>query len=71
MTKLQTVVSTFESLTPSEQDVLADLLLSLTKVPDKDDVFYFTDEEMALIDRRLENIDTEATYTVAEVFSSI
>jgi hypothetical protein len=71
MTKLQTVVSTFESLTPPQQEVLADLLLVLTEVPEKTKVFEFTDEELAEIDRRLETIDTEPSYTIEEVFSKM
>jgi hypothetical protein len=67
MTKLQAVISRFQTLPLEEQDKLADLLNDFT-MPEEGE-YIFSDEEWAEIKERRET-NTE-TFTVVEVLKAL
>jgi hypothetical protein len=66
MTKLQTVISRFQALSPEDQDRLADLLNDFT-MPAQEP-FVLSEEELKILDERLAVVDSEPTFTIEEAF---
>ncbi len=64
MTKLQALIAEIEALPLEEQRVLVSMVAHLT--PSEDDIFELTEDEIAELDRRMKNVDSEASYTHEE-----
>ena len=66
MTKLQTIISQIQELPDTEREELNSILgLNALKT---DQIFELTDSQLKELDRRLEAVDNEPTFTIDEAF---
>ena len=68
MTKLDLAIEQLKQLPPSDQDVVADAIIALSK-PKAEEEFVFSPEQLAELERRIAN--PGKLYSLDEVFGSL